>query len=62
LGLIALAQLIENKFRYDWGSLAVLPNEWVLAGMAIFVGLIAAAIPGISAMKLDTSRTLSESA
>lgn len=62
LGLIALAQLIENRFRYDWGSLAVLPNEWVLAGMAIFVGLIAAAIPGISAMKLDTSRTLSESA
>ena len=62
LGLIALAQLIEDKFRYDWSSLAVLPNEWVLAGMAIFVGIIAAAIPGISAMKLDTSRTLSESA
>jgi len=62
LGLIALAQLIEDKFRYDWNSLAVLPNEWVLAGMAIFVGLVAAAIPGISAMKLDTSRTLSESA
>jgi hypothetical protein len=28
--------------------------------MAIFVGLIAAAIPGFSALKIDISRTLSE--
>ena len=60
LGLIALAQLVEDKFRYDWSNIAVMPEELVLVGLAIFVGLIAAAIPGISAVRIDTSRTLSE--
>ena len=60
LGLVALAQMVEDKFRYDWTDIGVLTDELLLAGMAIFVGLIAAAIPGISAVKMDTSRTLSE--
>ena len=60
LGLVALAQLVEDKFRYDWGNIGVMPEELVLVGLAIFVGLIAAAIPGISAVRIDTSRTLSE--
>jgi putative ABC transport system permease protein len=60
VGLIILAQLIENKFQYDWNSIGILPGEWGLFGMAIFVGLAASAIPGISALKIDISRTLSE--
>ena len=60
LGLVALAQMVEDKFRYDWADIGLLTDELLLAGMAIFVGLIAAAIPGISAVKMDTSRTLSE--
>lgn len=60
LGLVLLAQLVEDKFRYNWSDVGVLSDELLLVGMAIFVGLIAAAIPGISAVKLDTSRTLSE--
>lgn len=60
LGLVLLAHLVEDKFRYNWSDVGVLSDELLLVGMAIFVGLIAAAIPGISAVKLDTSRTLSE--
>ena len=60
LGLVLLAQLVEDKFRYNWSDVGVLSDELLLVGMAIFVGLIAAAVPGISAVKLDTSRTLSE--
>lgn len=60
IGIFTLAQLIEDKFRYDWSSMGLLPSEWLLVGMAIFVGLVASAIPGRSAMKLDTSRTLTE--
>ena len=59
-GVIALANIVENKFQYDWTSLALLSGECGLAGMAIFVGLIASAIPGIQAMKIDISRTLSD--
>jgi putative ABC transport system permease protein len=57
-GLLVLAQLIEDKFQYDWGSIGLLSGEWALLGMAIFVGLIASAIPGVSALKIDTSRLL----
>lgn len=60
LGLIALAQLIQDKFRYDWGSMGLLPTEWLLVALAIFVGLVAAAIPGISAVRIDPSRTLTD--
>jgi putative ABC transport system permease protein len=60
VGLLILAQLIQDKFRYDWNSIGVLPSEWALFGVAIFVGLMAAAIPGFSALKIDISRTLSE--
>ena len=60
-GMVILAQMVEDKFRYDWESLGLLPMEWALAAMAIFVGLIAAAIPGISALRIDISRTLSDS-
>jgi ABC-type antimicrobial peptide transport system permease subunit len=60
VGLLILAQLIQDKFRYDWNSIGVLPSEWALFGVAIFVGLMAAAIPGFSALKIDISPTLSE--
>lgn len=60
VGLVVLAQLVEDKFRYDWSGIGLLEGEMLLAGLAIFVGLVAAAIPGISAVKMDTSRTLSE--
>ena len=60
VGLVVLAQLVEDKFRYDWSGIGVLEGELLLVGLAIFVGLVAAAVPGISAVKMDTSRTLSE--
>ena len=60
VGLLVLAELVQDKFRYDWSSIGLLPDEWTLFGLAIFVGLMAAAIPGISALKIDISRTLSE--
>ncbi|HBP45865.1 MAG TPA: hypothetical protein DD635_08160 [Flavobacteriales bacterium] len=61
MGLMTLAQLVEDKFRYDWSNISLMQEELILVIMAIFIGLVAAAIPGISAVKIDTSRTLSES-
>jgi putative ABC transport system permease protein len=60
LGIALLATVVEDKFRYDLGALAVLPDEWLLALAAVLVGLLAAAIPGIKALKLDISRTLAD--
>ena len=58
---MTLAQLVEDKFRYDWSNISLMQEELILVVMAIFIGLVAAAIPGISAVKIDTSRTLSQS-
>lgn len=60
-GMVLLAQLVADKFRYDWESLGLLNAEGALVGLAIFVGLVAAAIPGISALRMDISQTLSDS-
>ena len=60
LGMAALATFVADKFHYDLGTLAVLPGELVLVGGAIGVGLLAAAIPGISVLRMDISKTLSD--
>ena len=60
VGIALLATLVEDKFRYDLNALAILPSEWFLAAAAIAVGLLAAAIPGLRALRLDISRTLSD--
>ena len=60
LGLFALAQIVEDKFRYDLASLVLLPSEAWLAVAALLVGLLAAAIPGISVLRMDISETLAD--
>lgn len=60
LGLWVMAQLVEQTFHYDLAGMGVMWGEVYLACGAIFVGLLAAAIPGISAIRLDISRTLSD--
>jgi putative ABC transport system permease protein len=60
VGIALLAALVEDKFRYDLHALAILPSEWLLAAAAMAVGLLAAAIPGLRALRLDISRTLSD--
>lgn len=59
-GLFALAQTVADKFRYDLASVAVLTPELWLAGAAILVGLLAAAIPGITVLRMDISKTLAD--
>ena len=59
-GLFALAQTVADKFRYDLASVAILTPELWLAGAAILVGLLAAAIPGISVLRMDISETLAD--
>ena len=60
MGLFALAQVVEDKFRYDLASLVLLSSEVWLAIAALLVGLLAAAIPGISVLRMDISETLAD--
>jgi putative ABC transport system permease protein len=59
-GLAVLGQVVESQFHYDLSAMSVLASEWMLAGAAVAVGLIASALPARGSLRLDISRTLSE--
>jgi hypothetical protein len=60
VGLAVLGQVVESQFHYDLSAMSVLRSEWMLAGAAVAVGLLASAIPARGSLRLDISRTLSE--
>ena len=60
VGLAVLGQVVESQFHYDLSAMSVLSSEWMLAGAAVAVGLLASAIPARGSLRLDISRTLSE--
>ena len=59
-GLVVLGKVVESEFHYDLATLALLPSEGVLAGAAVAVGLLAAAVPAAGSLRLDISKTLRE--
>ncbi|MDA0940739.1 MAG: ABC transporter permease, partial [Bacteroidetes bacterium] len=60
VGIAVLGQVVESQFHYDLSAMSVLSSEWMLAGGAVAVGLLASAIPARGSLRLDISRTLSE--
>ena len=60
IGMGVLGQVVESQFHYDLSAMSVLSSEWMLAGAAVVVGLLASAIPARGSLRLDISRTLSE--
>jgi putative ABC transport system permease protein len=60
LGLWLLSENIEQNFHYDFNVLSLLTEEfWLFLG-ALFIGLLAAAIPSLGIYKIDISRTLAD--
>lgn len=60
LGLWLMSKNVEQNFHYDFNVLSLLTEEfWLLLG-ALFIGLLAAAIPSLSIYKIDISRTLAD--
>lgn len=60
LGLWLMSENIEQNFHYDFNVLSLLTEEfWLFLG-ALFIGLLAAAIPSLGIYKIDISRTLAD--
>jgi putative ABC transport system permease protein len=59
IGLLTLAMVVEDKFRYDLADMSLLTSEISLGLGAIFVGLLAAALPAFKTLRMDISKTLS---
>lgn len=60
VGLVVLGNVIKDKFRYDIADLTLLPGEYLLIIITIFVGVLASFLPAISAVRIDISKTLAD--
>ncbi len=60
VGLLLLSTRLENNYHYSVARLSILPEEWSLLGMAISIGVVAAALPAIGVYRMNISKTLAE--
>ncbi|MCH2198276.1 MAG: FtsX-like permease family protein [Flavobacteriales bacterium] len=60
VGLWILASVLKSSFQYDFGNLWLVPSEWLLVVMTIFVGIVASLLPAFTAVKIDISKTLAD--
>ncbi len=58
LGVMALGQVLADRFHYDVTQLAPVQGEFVLVAAALLVGAFAAGIPARSALRIDISNIL----
>lgn len=60
VGMMVLSSVMEDQFNYDVTNFGILPMEWLLIGITIFVGVLASLLPAISAVRLDISKILAD--
>ena len=60
LGLWIMSENVEQNFHYDFNVLSLLKEEfWLFLG-ALFIGLLAAAIPSLGIYNINISKTLAD--
>jgi len=60
IGVVVLAGALADRFHYDVAQLAPVSGEWLLVAAALGVGILAAALPARSALRIDISNTLGQ--
>jgi len=60
VGMELVAKHLKADFRYSFTGWKWLSEEWVVFGVALVLGFVAAVIPAIQAAKTDINKTLSE--
>ncbi len=51
---------VSDDYHYNLAAFGILPEEWALLGIALFIGLLAAALPALGVYRMNISRTLAE--
>jgi putative ABC transport system permease protein len=59
-GLWIMSENVEQNFHYDFNVLSLLKEEFYLFLGALFIGLLAAAIPSLSIYNINISKTLAD--
>ena len=60
IGLWIMSENVEQNFHYDFNVLSLLSEEFYLFLGALFIGLLAAAIPSLSIYSINISKTLAD--
>lgn len=60
LGLWLFSSSVSEDYHYNLAAFGILPEEWALLGVAILIGLLAAALPALGVYRMNISRTLAE--
>lgn len=60
VGLWLFSSSVSSEYHYNLASFTILPEEWILLGVAILIGLLAAALPALGVYRMNISRTLAE--
>lgn len=60
VGLWLFSSSVSDDYHYNLAAFGILPEEWALLGVAVLVGLLAAALPAIGVYRMNISRTLAE--
>ena len=58
-GMEVMAGYLKSGFRYSFTGMKFLQEEWILLGVSLFLGFVAAVIPAVQAAKTDINKTLS---
>lgn len=58
VGLEILSKYLESSYRYSFTGFKFLNTEWIILGISILLGLVAALIPAIQAARTDINETL----
>lgn len=60
VGLWLFSSSVSSEYHYDLSGFSILPEEWALLGVAVLIGLLAAALPALGVYRMNISRTLAE--
>ncbi|WP_420147928.1 ABC transporter permease [Spirosoma sp.] len=60
VGLWLFSSSVSSEYHYNLAAFGILPEEWILLGVALLIGLLAAALPALGVYRMNISRTLAE--
>lgn len=60
VGLWLFSSSVSEDYHYNLAAFGILPEEWILLGVAVLIGLLAAALPALGVYRMNISRTLAE--
>ena len=60
VGLWLFSGSVSEDYHYNLAAFGILPEEWALLGVALLIGLLAAALPALGVYRMNISQTLAE--